>query len=58
MKSMRDAPINDGFGALLDKRIDGLDAVRRLQRAAKHRPHTESMQCQRHLEAFFEAGRG
>ena len=36
--------------AFLDESIDGLKAVRRLERTAQHRVHAESMQRQRLLE--------
>ena len=45
--------------ALLNERVDGLEAIRRLQRPAQHTVHPEAMQRQGLVEAFRQtAGRG
>ena len=44
--------------ALLNERVDGLEAVRRLQRPAQHAIHAEAMQRQGLVQAFRQtAGR-
>ena len=48
-------PVVDLRAAFLDESIDGLKAVRRLERTAQHRVHAESMQRQRLLKAFLQA---
>ena len=48
-------PVIDLRAAFLDERIDGLQTVRRLQRAAQHPVEPESMQRQGLVEAFRQA---
>ena len=52
-------PVIDLRTALLNERVDGLEAIRRLQRPAQHTVHPEAMQRQGLVEAFRQtAGRG
>ena len=59
MALTRVLPVIDLRTALLNERVDGLEAVRRLQRPAQHTVHPEAMQRQGLVEAFRQtAGRG
>ena len=51
----RVVPVIDLRAAFLDERIDGLQTVRRLQRAAQHAVEPEAMQRQGLVEAFRQA---
>ena len=58
MALTRVLPVIDLRAALLNERVDGLEAVRRLQRPAQHAVHPEAMQRQGLVEAFRQtAGR-
>ena len=59
MALTRVLPVIDLRTALLHERVDGLEAIRRLQRPAQHTVHPEAMQRQGLVEAFRQtAGRG
>ena len=58
MALARVLPAIDLRTAFFDKRIDGLETVRRFQRPPQHAVQSEAMQCQGLVEAFSQtAGR-